>query len=106
MTCFAGLSDFKQLADEARRERYPQHSGLMTRITAAIKHAERCANVAEQLIMQKIRTRQRQKNTLDGFSRKLRLDEVETFIQQLSSLVCRIPQAEAILVSRTVFMER
>jgi len=90
------LADLKQLWDEAKREHYPQHSGFMTKLSSAVKHAERCATVAEQLVMQKIRTRQRQKNTLDGYNRKLRLDEVESFIQQLTSLVCRIPQAEAI----------
>lgn len=52
----ADLEELKELITEAEEKRFPDDDLLQTLISA-VSEAEKCANVANQLVTKKVRTR-------------------------------------------------
>ena len=50
------LLDLKELINEAEEKKFPD-SPLLQTLTSAVSEAEKCANVANQLVSKKVRTR-------------------------------------------------
>lgn len=53
---FSDLADMRELLTEAAEKKYPD-SPLLQALMAAVGEAEKCANVASQLVSAKVRTR-------------------------------------------------
>lgn len=51
-----GLSDFKDLIQEAEEKRFPTMD-LLESLTSAVEEGEKCAALAQQLLNRRIRTR-------------------------------------------------
>ncbi|KAL5014006.1 hypothetical protein ScPMuIL_008276 [Solemya velum] len=88
------IQDFKNLITEAEDKHFPETELLQTLITA-VGEAEKCANVANQLVSKKVRTRNRQ--SFDGkYIAKLSLEELNCFYEQVSELPCIISEGQLI----------
>ncbi|XP_013414674.1 lysine-specific demethylase 5A-like isoform X2 [Lingula anatina] len=88
------LSELKEMIVEADQKRFPD-SELLQALIAAVGEAEKCANVANQLVSKKVRTRNRQSGD-SKYIAKLSLDELQCFIEQVNNLPCRIKEATLI----------
>uniref|UniRef100_A0A8B8DS00 [histone H3]-trimethyl-L-lysine(4) demethylase n=1 Tax=Crassostrea virginica TaxID=6565 RepID=A0A8B8DS00_CRAVI len=87
------LPDLKEYITEAEEKRFPD-SELMQQLVMAVSEAEKCANVAAQLVSKKARTRNRHN---DGkYIAKLSLDELNCFYEQVASLACVIKEAKLV----------
>ncbi|XP_056001386.1 lysine-specific demethylase 5A-like isoform X2 [Ostrea edulis] len=87
------LPDLKEYIAEAEEKRFPD-SELMQQLVMAVNEAEKCANVAAQLVSKKARTRNRHN---DGkYIAKLSLEELNCFYEQVASLACVIKEAKLV----------
>ncbi|KAK7101928.1 hypothetical protein V1264_020234 [Littorina saxatilis] len=92
------LWELKDLLQEADEKKFPE-SELKNTLANAITEAEKCANVANQLVSKKVRTRNRQ--SLEGkYVAKLTLEELNCFYEQVITLPCVI--REAVLIKELV----
>ncbi|XP_061178889.1 lysine-specific demethylase 5A-like isoform X2 [Saccostrea echinata] len=87
------LSDLKEYISEAEEKRFPD-SELMQQLVMAVNEAEKCANVAAQLVSKKARTRNRHNE--GKYIAKLSLDELNCFYEQVASLACVIKEAKLV----------
>ncbi|KAK3610530.1 hypothetical protein CHS0354_008964 [Potamilus streckersoni] len=86
------LHDLKNLVTEAEEKHFPD-SELLTRLVSAVNEAEKCVNVANQLVSKKVRTRNRQ--SFEGkYIAKLSLDELRCFYEQVAGLPCKIKEGK------------
>lgn len=84
------LSELKNLLIDAEEKHFPD-SELMQSLNNAVTEAMKCANVANQLVSKKVRTRNRQSQ--DGkYIAKLSLEELNCFYEQVASLPCIIKE--------------
>ncbi|XP_064606539.1 lysine-specific demethylase 5A-like isoform X1 [Liolophura sinensis] len=88
------LEELKELITEAEEKRFPDDDLLQTLISA-VSEAEKCANVANQLVTKKVRTRNRQSGE-GKYSAKLSLEELNCFYEQVTNLPCVITEAKLI----------
>jgi len=88
------LLDLRELVTEAEEKKFPD-SPLLQTLTSAVGEAEKCANVANQLVSEKVRTRHRQSGE-SKYVAKLSLDELQCFCEQVNSLPCKIKEAQLI----------
>ena len=88
------IGELKELIAEAEEKKFPE-SDLLHTLVNAVSEAEKCSNVAAQLISKKVRTRNRQ--SLEGkYIAKLTLEELNCFFEQVSGLPCEIKEARSI----------
>ncbi|XP_013066570.2 lysine-specific demethylase 5A-like isoform X1 [Biomphalaria glabrata] len=88
------LNELKELITEAEEKKFPDSDLLQTLINA-VSEAEKCSNVANQLVSKKIRTRNRQ--SIEGkYVAKLTLDELNCFFEQVNGLPCIIKETKSI----------
>ncbi|XP_067685038.1 lysine-specific demethylase 5A-like isoform X3 [Haliotis asinina] len=88
------LQELKDLVTEAEEKKFPDNE-LLQQLTSAVNEAEKCANVANQLVSKKVRTRNRQ--NLEGkYIAKLNLEELNIFHEQVISLPCVIMEAKLV----------
>ncbi|XP_046372172.2 lysine-specific demethylase 5A-like isoform X4 [Haliotis rufescens] len=88
------LQELKDLVTEAEEKKFPDNE-LFQQLTSAVNEAEKCANVANQLVSKKVRTRNRQ--SLEGkYIAKLNLEELNIFHEQVISLPCVILEAKLV----------
>ncbi|XP_062579328.1 lysine-specific demethylase 5A-like isoform X2 [Saccostrea cucullata] len=99
------LSDLKEYISEAEEKRFPD-SELMQQLVMAVNEAEKCANVAAQLVSKKARTRNRHNE--GKYIAKLSLDELNCFYEQVASLACVIKEAKLVkeLLDKVVQFQR
>ncbi|XP_076448659.1 lysine-specific demethylase 5A-like [Babylonia areolata] len=102
----AELWELQELLSEAEEKKFPDFE-LRSTLAHAVTEAEKCANVANQLVSKKVRTRNRQ--SLEGkHVGKLTLDELNCFYDQVITLPCRIHEAVLIkeLVDKVVAFQK
>ncbi|XP_041348681.1 lysine-specific demethylase 5A-like isoform X2 [Gigantopelta aegis] len=88
------LAELKDLVIEAEKKKFP-NTELRRTLISSVTEAEKCANVANQLVSKKVRTRNRQ--SLEGkYIAKLNLEELNIFHEQVVGLPCVIPEAKLI----------
>ncbi|GFR98729.1 lysine-specific demethylase 5A [Elysia marginata] len=88
------LNQLKDLITESEEKKFPESDLLQTLINA-VTEAEKCSNVANQLVSKKVRTRHRQ--SVEGkYVAKLTLDELNCFYEQVIGLPCIIKETELI----------
>ncbi|XP_059161364.1 lysine-specific demethylase 5A-like isoform X2 [Physella acuta] len=88
------LNELKNLITEAEEKKFPESDLLQTLINA-VTEAEKCSNVANQLVSKKVRTRNRQ--SIEGkYVAKLTLDELNCFFEQVNGLPCIIKETKLI----------
>ncbi|GFN77384.1 lysine-specific demethylase 5a [Plakobranchus ocellatus] len=88
------LNELKELITESEEKKFPESDLLQTLINA-VTEAEKCSNVANQLVSKKVRTRHRQ--SIEGkYVAKLTLDELNCFYEQVIGLPCIIKETESI----------
>ncbi|XP_060607947.1 lysine-specific demethylase 5A-like isoform X1 [Ruditapes philippinarum] len=86
------LLELKNLLIDAEEKHFPD-SELMQSLNNAVTEAMKCANVANQLVSKKVRTRNRQ-NTDGKYIAKLSLEELNCFYEQVASLPCIIKEGK------------
>ncbi|KAK3776769.1 hypothetical protein RRG08_058519 [Elysia crispata] len=88
------INELKDLITESEEKKFPESDLLQTLINA-VTEAEKCSNVANQLVSKKVRTRHRQ--SIEGkYVAKLTLDELNGFYEQVIGLPCIIKETELI----------
>ncbi|BFZ10485.1 hypothetical protein BsWGS_13524 [Bradybaena similaris] len=88
------LCALKDLITEATEKKFPESDLLQTLINA-VTEAEKCSNVANQLVTKKVRTRNRQ--SIEGkYVAKLTLDELNGFYEQVTGLPCVIKETKLV----------
>jgi histone demethylase JARID1 len=90
------LHEFKDLLVEADEKSFPR-GVVYEEVATAVKDAEKCASVAQQLIGSKMRTRMRQSGE-GKYTSRLTLDELKAFVDQILALPCRVPDLAAVQV--------
>lgn len=71
---------------------------LLKTLEAAVQEAEKCSNVAQQLVSKKVRTRNRQSGETSKYAARLTLEELLLFHEQIMTLSCEIKESAPIKV--------
>ncbi|XP_033647980.1 lysine-specific demethylase 5A-like isoform X1 [Asterias rubens] len=88
------VTQLKEMIVEADEKRFPDNE-LLQQLVSAVTEAERCANVATQLVSKKHRTRQRQQGD-SKYANRLTLEELKDFMVQVQGLPCEIREVELV----------
>uniref|UniRef100_A0A8C4QEE2 [histone H3]-trimethyl-L-lysine(4) demethylase n=1 Tax=Eptatretus burgeri TaxID=7764 RepID=A0A8C4QEE2_EPTBU len=86
------LGELRALVSEVKEKRI-RNPLLQKSLSAAIRDAEKCASLAQQLLSHKPRTRLRSEAKVQT---RLSLEELQAFMSQLASLSCIVPQAKQV----------
>ncbi|XP_028397957.1 lysine-specific demethylase 5A-like [Dendronephthya gigantea] len=89
------LSVLRELVTTAEQSQFPE-CGLLEELKVAVAEAERCGNVATQLVTKKHRTRTADVLSNNTITPSLNLEELQEFCRQLQRLPCIIDQAELV----------
>ncbi|ESO91413.1 hypothetical protein LOTGIDRAFT_205701 [Lottia gigantea] len=88
------LTELRELITEFEEKRFPENELYQT-LVMSVTEAEKCADVANQLVSKKVRTRNRQ--SLDGkYIVKLTYEELSGFYEQVEALPCKIKETKLI----------
>ncbi|XP_013988014.1 lysine-specific demethylase 5B-B [Salmo salar] len=88
----SGLEELRSLVVEAEVKRFPQ-SDLLRQLRTVTLDAEKCAVVAQQLLIGKRQTRYRSGGRKSQSQNLLTVEELRSFVRQLHNLPCSIRQA-------------
>ncbi|KAK6176380.1 hypothetical protein SNE40_014678 [Patella caerulea] len=88
------LSELRELITEFEEKRFPE-TELYQTLVMSVTEAEKCADVANQLVSKKVRTRNRQ--SIEGkYIVKLTHEELSGFYEQVVGLPCKIKETKLI----------
>lgn len=84
--------------EEAEEMKF-ENCELLKTLDSGIQEAEKCSNVAQQLVSKKVRTRNRQSGEVNKYAARLTLEELLLFHEQIVNLSCDIKESAPIKVN-------
>ncbi|GBP65085.1 hypothetical protein EVAR_46879_1, partial [Eumeta japonica] len=103
-----GLKAHLKKAQELKVDTKIHKMELVRALETAIEDAEKCASVIQQLDLNKMRTRTRQRDTQSDPKYRLTVEELTLFCEEIDGLACVLPEGSAVkeVLRQTAEFER